>query len=106
MVRNGSLTSEEAARSPRRNALLRALGAAELVEPLVFREGLPLRDADRFVLCSDGLTDVVDDEAIRNIVALLAPSEACKELVGAALAAGGPDNISVGVFAVDAMMSI
>jgi len=52
------------------------------------------------------LTDVVDDEAIRNIIALLAPSEACKELIGAALAAGGPDNISVGVFAVDAMMSI
>jgi protein phosphatase len=100
MVRQGTLTKEEAAQSPQRNIITRALGSEASAEPLVFSEGLPVRRGDVFVLCSDGLTDVVDDHTISETVAHQPPPEACQTLLDAALAAGGPDNISVGVFVI------
>ncbi|HML09743.1 MAG TPA: Stp1/IreP family PP2C-type Ser/Thr phosphatase [Stellaceae bacterium] len=102
MVRDGVLTEEEAARSPDKNVILRALGNEARVKPTVWREGLPLMAGDALVLCSDGLSDVVDKGRIEEIVREMRPFEACQALIDAALAAGGPDNISVGVFAVAA----
>ena len=99
LVRSGKLTPEEAAQSPDRSSILRALGTHQSTDPYLFREGMPLRAGDVFVLCSDGLTDVVDDATIHDVVARLPPDEACRQLIEAALAAGGPDNISVGIFA-------
>ncbi len=100
MVRGGVMTSEEAAVSPRRNVISRALGIDRTIEPLV--KQLKLAPGDRFLLCSDGLTDVVGEDAIRQAMVELSPAEACKAMVDAALTAGGPDNISVGIFAVAA----
>ena len=68
------------------------------MKPYISRKGLPLQAGDALLLCSDGLSDLVDDETIATTVARLPPAEACQELLDRALAAGGTDNISVGVF--------
>jgi PPM family protein phosphatase len=102
MVRDGVLTEEQAAHSPDKNVILRALGNEARVKPTVWREGLPLIAGDALVLCSDGLSDVVEKAQIEEIVREKPPFDACQALIDAALAAGGPDNISVGVFAVAA----
>jgi protein phosphatase len=100
LVRDGVLTEEEAARSPKRNIILRALGIEPLVEPTIWQRGFSLQAGDAFVLCSDGLSDLVDDAVIAETVARLSPPEACQALIEAALHAGGTDNVSIGVFAV------
>jgi serine/threonine protein phosphatase PrpC len=100
LVEDGTLTSEEACVSPDRNVLLRALGTRPTVEPYLWNEGMSLLPSDVFVLCSDGLCDLVDNAQIIEAVTRHAPFEACETLIDAALAAGGHDNISVGVFAV------
>jgi protein phosphatase len=100
LVRDGVITAEEAANRPDRNIILQALGTRPAVEPLVWKEGMPLLPGDAVVLCSDGLTDLVDDTAIATVLADLPPFEACQALIDAALAAGGHDNVSVGVFTV------
>jgi serine/threonine protein phosphatase PrpC len=101
LVRDGALTPEQAAKSPQRHVILRALGTEPAAEPAVWSQGLPLYPGDVFVLCSDGLTDLVDDRTIGDIVGQrLAPSGACAALIEAALAAGGIDNVSVGVLAI------
>lgn len=100
LVRNGQLTQAEARNSPMRNIILRALGLKPNIEPLIWNAGLPLQDGDILVMCSDGLTDGVDDDAIAATVSRLPPGDACRALIDAAMQAGGHDNISVGVFAV------
>ena len=100
LMRDGALTREQAAKSPQRHVILRALGTEPAAEPAVWSQGLPLRPGDVFVLCSDGLTDLVDDCMIGDIVGHLAPVGACAALIEAALAAGGIDNVSVGVLAI------
>lgn len=100
MVRQGKLTEAEAQDFPDRHVLLRALGITSQVEPTIWQEPLQARDGDILVLCSDGLTDVVKDETIHQAAAVMAPYEACEALIQHALAAGGPDNVSVGVLAI------
>ena len=62
---------------------------------------LDLRPGDRLLLCSDGLTEMLDDDELPALLAApLTPEQACKRLVAAANAAGGTDNITVVVVAV------
>lgn len=100
LVRKGTITASEAMLSPYRNLVFRALGTNPTVEPLVWSEGLPLCVGDIIVLCSDGLTDLLDDAAIAAGVRRFAPLQACETLIAAALEKGAKDNISLGVFAV------
>jgi serine/threonine protein phosphatase PrpC len=100
LVRKGTITASEAVLSPYRNLVFRALGTNPTVEPLIWSEGLPLCAGDAIVLCSDGLSDLLDDGVIAESVQRLVPLEACKALISAALATGAKDNISVGVFAI------
>src|SRR4029077_1917112 len=96
LVRRGELTPEEAMRSPQRHIIVRALGTVPVSEPSIWLDGMQLLAGDVFVLCSDGLTDLVGDATISDVVARLTPFDACRALVDHALAAGGTDNISVG----------
>jgi protein phosphatase len=100
LVRNGTITASEAMQSPYRNLVIRALGTGPTVEPLIWSEGLPLCAGDVIVLCSDGLSDLLEDAEIAESVQRLTPLLACHELIAAALRKGGKDNISLGVFAV------
>jgi len=90
----GQLTPEEAAVHPQRNVLYRALGQAEPFDPDVFT--MPAPKQGYLLLCSDGLWGVISEETLFQIVMDSEnPSRACQQLVKAANAAGGPDNISV-----------
>lgn len=93
MVRQGRLSESEAATHPQRNILTRALGIddAVLVDSW---EVLPVV-GDRYLVCSDGLFNEVDDARIAATLRRLAdPQEACRELVRLANEGGGRDNIT------------
>jgi len=93
-VRRGLITREEAERSEMQNIIIRALGAEENVEVDV--DEVFLMPGDQVVLCSDGLTRMVPDPGIAEIIADAASSqEAADRLVDAANEQGGEDNISV-----------
>jgi len=90
----GQITAEEAAVHPQRNILYRALGQGEQTEPELTRHSLP--SCGYVLLCSDGLWGVVSPEQIVQIVSRAPnPVQACDELIEAANAGGGPDNISL-----------
>ena len=95
LVRSGDLTRDQAAEHPQKNLITRALGAEDEVE--VDTTVLPVEAGDRFVLCSDGLTDMVRDNGIAEILAGSPedPEKAARGLLSAALEAGGNDNITV-----------
>lgn len=99
LVRMGAISAEEARSRADRNVILKALGTAPHADPAIWRDGMPLSPGDIFVLCSDGLSDLVESAAIGETIAHLPPAGACEALIAAALAAGGHDNVSVGVFA-------
>jgi PPM family protein phosphatase len=97
LVQEGKLTAEEAQHSPVSNVILQALGMGPDIEPVVWNKPLALSAGDILVLCTDGLSGLVSNAVIADIAGRLAPHEACKALIEAALAGGGHDNISVGV---------
>jgi protein phosphatase len=98
LIRDGVMTPEQAQNSPGGNFILQALGARDKLEPTIFETGRELRLGDTVLLCSDGLHNLVTDADILEIVRANNPQEACRELIEKALAAGGVDNVSVGVF--------
>lgn len=92
--REGRITADQAATHPHRNVITRALGVDEEVE--VDRWDLTPEEGDRYLLCSDGLTNELDDDAIAAVlVAFPDPQAAADELVERANAAGGRDNVTV-----------
>ncbi len=93
LVRSGALAAEAADMHPGRHMLVRAIGSEAHVEPDLVRVELGAGDA--LVLASDGLSDVLDGEAIRQVVAATATAEdAARALVEASLAAGTRDNVT------------
>jgi PPM family protein phosphatase len=95
LVRSGDLTRDQAAEHPQKNLITRALGADEEVE--VDTTILPVEAGDRLLLCSDGLTDMVPEARVGEILAESPddPETPARSLVSAALDAGGSDNITV-----------
>jgi serine/threonine protein phosphatase PrpC len=98
LVRGGKLSAEEAEHHPQRSVITRALGTDPDVDVDTF--SVDAREGDVFVLCSDGLTDMVADEEIGEVLSERRGSldEAAKELVHRANKAGGQDNITVIAF--------
>jgi serine/threonine protein phosphatase PrpC len=88
------MTDEEARNFPHKNVITRALGMRENVVVDIGKSDI--KDGDHFVLCSDGLSGMLEDEEIRDIV-LEAPDleSGVGELIDRANAAGGTDNITV-----------
>src|SRR6476646_8438294 len=99
LVREGRLTADEAAVHPQRSILTRALGVDASVEVDVYP--VELVPGDRLLLCSDGLTGMVQAEVIAATLRREEdPARAATQLVDAANSAGGEDNITVVVVAV------
>jgi protein phosphatase len=93
MVEEGEITAEEAETHPHRSILTRALGVDEAVQ--VDEAIVQIRPSDRLLLCTDGLTGMVGDEAIRAVLAETAdPQQAVERLVRSANRSGGVDNIT------------
>jgi protein phosphatase len=91
----GQVTPEQAATHPDRGALLRSLSAARDTSQGDFQQAF-LADGDQVLLCTDGLTDMVDTEAIRSVLSRAASAdEGCQSLLAAALKNGGRDNVTI-----------
>ena len=94
MIRIGELQRKDARSHPDRNVITRAIGVRSPVKIDFF--DVKLEDGDIILLCSDGLTTMVEDEDIRQIVKKSgSPKEAAQKLVNEANKNGGKDNISV-----------
>ena len=94
MIRMGGLDRADARNHPDKNIITRAVGAEDHVEPDFFT--VELREGDTVLMCSDGLTNMLEDEEIRMIISGARDLvEKAERLVEAANANGGRDNISV-----------
>ena len=90
----GHLSKDEAENFPHRNVLIRALGQGETLEADIFT--VPFPQTGYLMICSDGLWGVINEKDIlRSITEAPNLHRACQNLVDAANAAGGPDNITV-----------
>jgi serine/threonine protein phosphatase PrpC len=94
MADAGLIDQSAVARHRQRHALTRYLGGGREVEAET--QHLPLTDGDRLLFCSDGLTEMVSDSRIADVLSRVSdPDRACAELVELALEAGGKDNVTV-----------
>src|SRR5205085_8404707 len=101
-VRAGTLTPSAARQHPWRNVVTRALSGGE--DPEVDLSEIQPASGERYLLCSDGLFSVLQDQQIADILSRResALEEVCRQLVAAANEGGGPDNITTLVLEIDA----
>jgi len=91
LVDSGKLTAEEASHHPRRSMILRALDGSAVDPDISIREA---RLGDRYLLCSDGLSDVVTASTLLEALSSGTPQECADRLIELALRGGGPDNVT------------
>lgn len=96
LVDNGSITIEEAAVHPNKNIITRALGTAPVVDIDIYT--IDLKEIDRVILCTDGLSNSLTDLEIYEVVIETSNSDACDRLVNLSKERGGRDNITVIIF--------
>ena len=98
LVESGILTPEEAERHPQRSAITRAVGTEPTVDVDAF--SVDARPGDLYVVCSDGLTDMLNADEIESVIEASEgdPRRAADALVAAANERGGEDNITVVLF--------
>jgi protein phosphatase len=102
LIRQGTLRPEEAVHHRLRNVITNVVGGNE-AGVNVESHALEITAGDRLLLCSDGLSSVVTDERIEEIMrAQPVPTEACQALVDEANGAGGPDNVTTLILQIDA----
>ncbi len=103
LIAQGMLTNEEARQHPQRKMVTQALGVTSPAQLDVARLSGSLRPGTQILLCSDGLTEEVDDPTIAEILSRpgVSAQECADTLVAAALDGGGSDNITVLVLRVD-----
>ncbi len=89
----GTITPEEAENWPRKNVITRAIGTSN--EPQCDRVSGNLEPGDIFCLCSDGLTEHIEDHEIAACLASLPPQQACEALIRETLNRGARDNVTV-----------
>ena len=94
LVKAGTITKEEAEDHPDANVITRSIGSKAEVEVEV-SGSLPVMEGDRYVLCSDGLYGLVEDQEISGTVSSVHPMDACSALVALANQRGGHDNVTV-----------
>ena len=98
MVRMGQITQEEARAHPMRHQITQHLGILPdemILEPSILSE-MKVKDGDRYLICSDGLTDMVEDQKLSQYLEKEEETDVLvKELVQSAVDAGGRDNITV-----------
>ena len=98
-LERGILTPETAKTHPERHVLTRALGVSSTVTPTI--AGCAMQEDDLVILCSDGLTKMLEDQDIQRVLCNddPSPASACDRLIAAALDRGGEDNVTVVVVA-------
>jgi protein phosphatase len=91
LIDEGRISAHEASHHPQRSLLLKALTGHEVEPSLTVREA---RAGDRYLLCSDGLSDVVSAENLAEGLTMRDPQACADRLIELALKGGGPDNIT------------
>jgi protein phosphatase len=102
MLRQGLITPEQARQHADKNLILRALGTQYRVAVSTWGQPFPVKVHDRFILCTDGLSDLVQAEEIKAVARAVQPATACEQLIALAKGRGGYDNITVGVLSIQA----
>ena len=94
LVKAGAISEEEAEVHPYKNVITRCLGMQANVEPDTLE--MTLESGDRFIMCSDGLSNMVSDKEIQDFIndPELTPEETCQKLIDLANENGGTDNIT------------
>lgn len=93
LVDDGLITAEQARHHPHKSLITASLQGRSFSASLT---GIEARPGDRYLLCSDGLSDIVTDEAILEVLRSISEPQVCAErLVKLALQAGAPDNVTV-----------
>ncbi|MGI9124696.1 MAG: PP2C family protein-serine/threonine phosphatase [Mycobacterium sp.] len=92
LVDEGRITAEEAHSHPQRSLIMRALTGHEVEPTLMMREA---REGDRYLLCSDGLSDPVRHDTILEALKIPEVADSADRLIELALRGGGPDNVTV-----------
>ena len=100
MLRAGALTEEQARSHPYRNVITRAVGTEDSVRADVMK--ILKTPGEKWLLCSDGLSDMVEDQEIAAVLSQYPAQEAAQRLIDLALAHGGRDNVSVLLLEVEA----
>lgn len=95
LVKNGDLSEDAARVSPQKNIITRAIGISQDAQIEV--NSFPVKSGDLFLLCSDGLSKMVNNEQIKAVLSTdqWTLGEKCQRLVSLANQAGGPDNVTV-----------
>ena len=91
LIEDGKITREEAVKHPDKNMVTKGIGNSKLVEPDVIRK--KFKDGDTILMCTDGLTNMVSEERIKEI--LKEEGDVSKKLTDEANKNGGMDNITV-----------
>jgi len=99
MMEEGRISEEEARNHPQKNILYMSLGARESFSPILI-DNYPIKEDDIFVMCSDGLNNMVPDDTIREYSLSYKPKDMVEELINLANVKGGTDNITVQVIQV------
>jgi protein phosphatase len=102
LVRRGVITREDARHHPDKNVINRALGSRRDVEVSAWPHPFTLLPGDTFLLCSDGLYDLVGDDVLLECALNTHPQVACDRLITRARDAGGYDNITVAILTMSA----
>jgi serine/threonine protein phosphatase PrpC len=97
MVKAGLITTEESRSHPAKHVIVRALGTRPTVEVAMGKAPFPIREGDLFMLCSDGLYDMVEETEMKEILLSLPISVGGERLIALARERGGYDNITVGL---------
>ncbi len=93
LLRTGAITPEQALTWPRRNVITRAIGVHD--RPMTDERSGVLVDGDTFLLCSDGLTEHVEDHEMAEALSRMGAQDACTALVALTLERGAKDNVTV-----------
>ncbi|WP_026893907.1 Stp1/IreP family PP2C-type Ser/Thr phosphatase [Clostridiisalibacter paucivorans] len=100
LVKNGTISEEEAANHPQKNIITRALGTDYIIKPDIFKRDI--ENGDIIMLCTDGLTNMLKDEDISEILTKEENLDvACDTLINKANNVGGTDNTTVMLIKVD-----
>jgi serine/threonine protein phosphatase PrpC len=99
LMDQGKLTLEEACEHPMKNVITKVLGTYDELEPDILE--FDLQNDDIIILCSDGLTNMIQDDHIKQIVSKASPEQAAERLIREANLNGGFDNITVGIIKTD-----
>jgi len=105
LVEDGRISPDEARDHPQKNVLYMSLGAREGFVPQILGD-MDVEDGDVFVMCSDGLSNMVADDYIKEYALSYFPEDAANELITMANANGGTDNITVQIVRVGSLESI